>query len=70
MSGMVMAVTDVARPALESMQRRCPNSGRGIDLIDLNREWPGNENGATTPSRHAGLLFNRLLRPSAIASAR
>ena len=31
----------------------------------MNREWPGNENGFTAPSRHAGLLFNRLLRPNA-----
>ena len=65
MSGTVMAVTDVSSPALEGMQRRWPNSGRGIDLIDMNREWPGNENGATAASRHAGLLFNRLLRPNA-----
>ena len=65
MTGTVMAVTDVSRPALESMQRRWPNQGRGIDLIDMNREWPGNENGATAPSRHAGLLFKRLLRPNA-----
>lgn len=65
MSGTVMAVTDVSRPAMESMQRRWPNSGRGMDLIDMNREWPGNENGATAPNRHAGLLFNRLLRPNA-----
>ena len=65
MSGTVMAVTDISRPALESMQRRWPNQGRGIDLIDMNREWPGNENGATAPSRQAGLLFNRLLRPNA-----
>jgi uncharacterized protein len=64
MSGTVMAVTDVSGPALEGMQRRWPNQGRGIDLIDMNREWPGNENGATAPSRHAGLLFNRLLRPN------
>ena len=68
MSGTVMAVTDVAGPALESMQRRWPNQGRGIDLIDMNREWPGNENGLTAPSRHAGLLFNRLLRPNADAA--
>ncbi|MDL2410443.1 succinylglutamate desuccinylase/aspartoacylase family protein [Rhizobium calliandrae] len=65
MSGTVMVVTDVSSPALESMQRRWPNQGRGVDLIDMNREWPGNENGATAPSRHAGLLFNRLLRPNA-----
>lgn len=68
MSGTVMAVTDVSRPAMESMQRRWPNSGRGADLIDINREWPGNENGASAPSRHAGLLFNRLLRPNADAA--
>src|SRR5262245_16488269 len=65
MSGTVMAVTDIARPALESMQLRWPNQGRGPDLIDMNREWPGNENGVTAASRHAGLLFNRLLRPNA-----
>lgn len=68
MSGTVMAVTDISRPALEGMQRRWPNQGRGIDLIDMNREWPGNENGLTAPSRHAGLLFNRLLRPNADAA--
>jgi hypothetical protein len=50
---------------MEGMQRRWPNSGRGIDLIDMNREWPGNENGLTATTRHAGLLFNRLLRPNA-----
>ena len=65
MSGAVLAVLDVSRPAMEGMARRWPNSGRGIDLIDLNREWPGNENGLSAPSRHAGLLFNRLLRPNA-----
>jgi predicted deacylase len=65
MSGAVLVVLDVSRPAIEGMARRWPNSGRGIDLIDMNREWPGNENGSTAPSRHAGLLFNRLLRPNA-----
>ena len=38
MSGAVLAVLDVSRPAMEGMARRWPNSGRGIDLIDLNRE--------------------------------
>ena len=65
MSGAVLAVVDVSRPAMEGMARRWPNSGRGVDLIDLNREWPGNENGPTAPSRHAGMLFNRLLKPNA-----
>lgn len=64
MSGTVMAVLDIARPALEGMQRRWPNSGRGADLIDMNREWPGDENGASATSRHAALLFNRLLKPN------
>jgi uncharacterized protein len=64
MSGTVMAVLDIARPAVEGMQRRWPNSGRGADLIDMNREWPGDENGASATSRHAGRLFNRLLRPN------
>jgi hypothetical protein len=65
MSGTVLAVLDVSRPALEAMERRWPNSGRGNDLIDINREWPWNENGPSAPSRHAGLVFNRLLRPNA-----
>ncbi len=65
MSGTVLAVPDVSRPALEGMERRWPNSGRGIDLIDINREWPGNENGANAASRHAAILFNRLFRPNA-----
>ena len=66
MSGTVMAVLDISRPALESMQRRWPNSGRGIDLTDMNREWPGNENGATAASRHAGIA----LQPAAQAELR
>lgn len=64
MSGTVMAVLDVSRPALEGMARRWPNSGRGIDLIDMNREWPGNENGPNATSRHAALVFNKLLTPN------
>ncbi len=64
MSGSVMAVFDIASPALESMQRRWPNQGRGVDLIDMNREWPGDENGASAVSRQAAILFNRLLRPN------
>lgn len=65
MSGAVLAVLDVSRPAIEGMARRWPNSGRGIDLIDINREWPGSESGPTASSRHAGMLFNGLLKPNA-----
>ncbi len=65
MSGTVMAVLDVSRPALEGMARRWPNSARGIDLVDMNCEWPGNANGASAATRHAELLFSRLFRPNA-----
>ena len=64
MSGTVMAVLDIARPAMESMQRRWPSSGRGFELTDMNREWPGNEIGVGAVSRQAGLVFNRLLQPN------
>ena len=64
MQGTVMAVFDVSRPAIEAMTRRWPNSGRGEDLIDINRLWPGDENAASAPARHAWLLFNRLIRPN------
>jgi predicted deacylase len=64
MSGSVVAVFDLSPPAIEAMGRRWPNSGRGIDLIDINRIFPGNENAADAPARHAALVFNRLLRPN------
>lgn len=65
MSGTVTAVTDVSRLALQGMSRRWPNSGRGAGLIDMNREFPGNENGPSATSRQAGILFNRLFKPNA-----
>lgn len=65
MSGTVLAVFDVSRPALVTMQRRWPNTGRGFGLIDINREWPGDANGSTASSRHAALVFGQLLAPSA-----
>jgi uncharacterized protein len=55
----------VSRPAIEGMARRWPNSGRGVDLIDMNREWPGQENGFGAPARHAALLFEGLFKPNA-----
>jgi uncharacterized protein len=65
MSGTVTAVFDISGPALEGMARRWPGSGRGGELIDMNRVWPGDEDAPEAPRRHAGLLFNRLLRPNA-----
>ena len=62
MSGSVIAVFDLSRPAVEAMSRRWHSSGRGMDLIDINRAFPGNENAPEASTRHAGLVFNRLLR--------
>ncbi len=64
MSGSVVAVFDVSRPALEAMARRWPSSGRGIDLVDINRLFPGNENAPEAAARHAWLVFNHLLQPN------
>jgi predicted deacylase len=65
MSGTVTAVYDVSRPAKEAVTRMWPIAQWGSQLIDLNRVWPGNEDGANGPTRHAGLVFNRLFKPNA-----
>lgn len=65
MSGTVVAVLDISGAAMEGMARRWPNSDRGIDLVDMNRQWPGNESGPNAASRHAWLLFNKLIKPNA-----
>lgn len=65
MAGTVLAVLDISRPAIEGMTRRWPDTGRGFELIDMNRWWPGSENGPNAVSRHAWLVFNKLLRPNA-----
>ena len=65
MSGTVMAVYDVSRPAKEGVTRMWPLAQSGGQLIDLNRVWPGDESGGNAPTRHAGLVFNRLFKPNA-----
>lgn len=62
MSGTVMAVYDLSRPAKEYTQRNWAIAQKGGFMIDLNRVWPGNEAGENPPIRHAGLLWNRLFR--------
>jgi uncharacterized protein len=64
MTGTVMAVYDLARPAKEYTQRNWPIAQKGGALIDLNRVWPGDETGDNPPIRHAGLLWNRLFQPN------
>jgi uncharacterized protein len=65
MKGTVIAVYDVSRPAMEGTTRMWPAAQWGGQLIDLNRVWPGNEEGGNAPTRHAGLVFNRLFKPNA-----
>ncbi|MCA3561455.1 MAG: succinylglutamate desuccinylase/aspartoacylase family protein [Aestuariivirga sp.] len=65
MSGTVTAVYDVSRPAKEGVTRMWPVAQWGGFKIDLNRVWPGNEDGGNAPTRHAGLVFNKLLKPNA-----
>jgi predicted deacylase len=65
MSGTVTAVYDVSRPAKEGVMRMWPIAQWGGQLIDLNRVWPGNEDGGNAAIRHAGLVFNRLFKPNA-----
>lgn len=64
MAGTVTAVYDISRPAKEGTTRMWPIAQWGGQLIDLNRVWPGNEDGGNAPTRHAGLVFNRLLKPN------
>lgn len=45
--------------------RRWPSSGRGIDLIDINRMFPGNENAADAAARHAAFVFDGLFKSNA-----
>lgn len=65
MKGTVTAVYDVSRPAMEGTTRMWPAAQLGGQLIDLNRVWPGDEAGSNAPTRHAGLVFNRLFKPNA-----
>ena len=65
MSGTVTAVYDISRPAKEAVTRMWPIAQWGSQLIDLNRVWPGNEEGSSAPTRHAGLVFNRLFKANA-----
>lgn len=64
MSGTAIAVYDLSRPAKEYTQRKWPIAQNGGALVDLNRVWPGDEAGKDAPTRHAGLLWNRLFQPN------
>ena len=61
MSGTVLAVLDIARPAMEQIRRKWPTPVWGGKLLDLNRVWPGREDG-NVAQRQAWLVWNRLFK--------
>jgi hypothetical protein len=64
MTGSVIAVLGVSRAALELTRAWWPMAYGGGSAVDINRVWPGDENGDNPPTRHAGLLWNRLFLPN------
>lgn len=64
LAGTAIAVYGVSRPAVEYTRSKWLSAQAGGCEIDMNRVWPGNETGHDAPTRHAGLLWNRLLKPN------
>jgi predicted deacylase len=64
MTGTVIAVLGLSRAAMELTQARWPMAYGGGSSVDINRVWPGDEHGDNPPTRHAGLLWNRLFKPN------
>ena len=64
MSGSAIAVYGLSRPAVEYTHAQWAIAQGGGLLIDMNRVWPGDEAGINAPTRHAGLLWNRLFQPN------
>jgi predicted deacylase len=62
MAGTVIAIYDLSRPAKEYTQRQWPIAQKGGSSVDLNRVFPGDESGNDPPTRHAGILWNRLFK--------
>lgn len=60
MTGTVIALYGVSRPAIESTRGYWPIAQEGGQWVNFNRVWPGDESGHDAPTRHAGLLWNRL----------
>ena len=65
MSGTVIAVYDLSRPAREYIQRDWPSAQKGYSLTNFNRVWPSKKTVDKktihdAPTRHAGILWNHL----------
>ncbi|MEM6252188.1 MAG: succinylglutamate desuccinylase/aspartoacylase family protein [Cyanobacteria bacterium P01_D01_bin.156] len=64
MAGTVIAVLGLSRAAIEFTQAQWPMAYGGGSSVDINRVWPGDEMGNNPPTRHAGLLWQRLFQPN------
>ena len=64
LTGTVIAVLGLSRAALEFTQAYWPMAYAGGSSVDINRVWPGDEQGENPATRHAGLLWNRLFKPN------
>jgi len=64
LSGSVIGIIGPSRPGVEHVTRMWPVSNLGVNLINPNRTWPGNEAGNTV-ERHSWLVMNRLIKGNA-----
>jgi uncharacterized protein len=62
MSGAVIAVCGISRPAIEYIRPHWPISQSGGLSVDINRVWPGEDGGDNAPTRQAGILWQRLFK--------
>jgi len=64
LSGSVIGIIGPSRPGVEHVTRMWPMSNLGLNLVNPNRTWPGDENGNTV-ERHSWLIMNRLIKGNA-----
>lgn len=64
LSGSVIGIIGPSRPGVEHVTRMWPTTNLGVNLINPNRTWPGNEAGNSV-ERHSWLVMNRLIKGNA-----
>ena len=64
LSGSVIGIIGPSRPGVEHVTRMWPISNLGVNLVNPNRTWPGDEAGNTV-ERHSWLIMNRLIKGNA-----
>jgi len=62
MAGTAIALYGVSRPAIEYIRSHWAIAQGGGEWVNFNRVWPGNEAGSDEPTRHAALLWNRVIQ--------